>query len=88
MVKFNSCADTRQISAAANSSRYVILLVPFWKILSFETHGLRFLVRNRAAFCLIRIFFQMQCGMLTRHYHSTTARSGLRNDLILPKLIF
>ena len=88
MVTFNSCADTRQIWAAANSRQYLILLVPFWKMMSFETHRLRFLVRNRAAFCLIRILLQMQCGMLTRRYHSTTARYGLRNDLILPKLIF
>ena len=88
MVIFNSCTDTHQISAAPNSRRYLILLVSFWKMMSFETNGLRFLVRNCAAFCLIRILPQMQCGMLTRHYHSTTARYGLRNDLILPKLIF
>ena len=84
MVTFNSCAETRQISAAPNSRRYLILLVPFWKMMSFETKELHFLVRNRAAFCLIRILPQMQCGMLTIHYHSTTARYGLRNDLILP----
>ena len=59
MVTFNSCTDTRQISAAPNSRRYLIVLVPFWKIMSFETIGLRFLVRNRAAFCLIRILPQM-----------------------------
>ena len=81
MVTFNSCIDTRQISAAPNSRRYLILLAPFWKTISFETNGLRFLVRNRAAFCLIRVLPQMQCGMLTRHYHSTTAQYGLRNDL-------
>ena len=82
MVTFNSCTDTRQISVARNSRRYLILLVPFWKMMSFETIGLRFLVRNRAAFCLIRDLPQMQCGrMLTRHYHSTTARYELRNDL-------
>ena len=73
VVTFNSCTDTRQISAAPNSCRYLILLVSFWKMMSFEANGLRFLVRNRAAFCLICI--------LPRHYHSTTARSGLRNDL-------
>ena len=88
MVTLNSCTDLRQISAAPNSRRYPILLVSFWKMMTFETNGLRFLMRNRAAFCLIRILPQMQCGMLTRHYHSTTARYGLRNDLILPKLIF
>ena len=88
MVTLNSCTDTRQISAALNSRRYLILLVSFWKMMTFETNGLRFLMRNRAAFCLICILPQMQCGMLTRHYHSTTARYGLRNDLILPKLIF
>ena len=88
MVTLNSCTDTRQISAAPNSRRYLILLVSFWKMMTFETNGLRFLMRNRAAFCLICILPQMQCGMLTRHYHSTTARYGLRNDLILPKLIF
>ena len=74
MVTFNWCTDTRQISAAPNSRLYLILLVSFWKIMNFETNGLRFLVRNRAAFCLIRILLQMQCGMLARHYHSTTAR--------------
>ena len=65
MVTLNSCSDSRQISAAPKSRRYLILLVPFWKMMSFETNGLRFLVRNRAAFCLIRILPQMQCGMLT-----------------------
>ena len=55
MMTFNSCTDTRQISAAPNSCRYLILLVSFWKMMSFETNGLRFLVRNRAAFCLICI---------------------------------
>ena len=59
MVTFNSCTDTRQISAAPNSRQYLILLVPFWKMTRFETNGLRFLVRNRAAFCPIRIFPQM-----------------------------
>ena len=88
LVTFNSCTDTRQISASSNSRRYLILLVSFWKMMSFETNGFRFLVRNCAAFCLIHILPQMQCGMLTRHYHSTTARYELRNDLILPKLIF
>ena len=88
MVTFNSCSDTRQILAAPNSRRYLILLVPLWKTMSFETNRLRFLMRNRAAFCLIRILPQMQRGMLTRHYHSTTSRFRLRNDLILLKLIF
>ena len=63
-VTFNSCTDMRQISAAPNSRRYLILLIPLWKMLSFETNWLRFLVRNRAAFCLIRILPQMQCGMV------------------------
>ena len=76
MVTLNSCTDTRQISAAPNFRRYLILLVSFRKMMTFETIGLRFLMRNRAAFCLIRILPQMQCGMLTRHHHSTTARSG------------
>ena len=88
MMTFNSCTDTRQISSAPNFCRNLILLVSFWKKISFETNGLRFLVRNCATFCLICILPQMQCGMLMRHYHSTTARYGLRNDLILPKLIF
>ena len=88
MVTFNWCTETRQISAAPNSRRYLILLVPFWKMMSFEINGLHFLVRNRAAFCLFCILPQMHRGMLTIHYHSTTARYGLRNDLILPKLIF
>ena len=43
MVTFNSCTDTRQISAAPNSRRYLILLAPFWKMMSYETFGLRFL---------------------------------------------
>ena len=80
LVTLNSCTDTHQISAAPNSRRYLILLVSFWKMMTFETNGLRFLMRNRAAFCLIRILPQMQCRMLTRHYHSTTARYGLLND--------
>ena len=88
MVAFNLRTDMRQISAAPNSRRYLILLFPLWKMMSFETNGLRFLVRNRAAFCVIRILPQMQCGMLTRHYYSTTARYRLRNDLISRKLIF
>ena len=46
----------------------------FWKKMDCV-----FLVQNRAAFCLLR-FSQKQCGMLTRHYHSKTARYGLRND--------
>ena len=53
MVTLNSCTNTRQITAAPNFRRYLLLLVPFWKIMSFETNGLRFLVRNRAAFCHI-----------------------------------
>ena len=88
IVTINSCTEMNQISAAPNSRQYLILLVPLWKMMSFETNGLRFLVRNCAAFCLIRIFQQIQCSMLTRHYYSTTARYGLRNDLILRKLIF
>ena len=48
--------------------------------MSFETNGLRFLVRNRADFCLVCILPQKQRGVLTRHHHSTTARYGLRND--------
>ena len=81
MVTFNSCTDTRQISAAPNSRRYLIVLVPFWKMMSFETNGLGFLVRNRAAFYLAHVLPQKQCGTLTRHYHSTTTRYGQSNDL-------
>ena len=33
---FNSCTDTRQISAAPNSRRYLIVLVPFWKMMSLK----------------------------------------------------
>ena len=80
VVTFNSCHDKRQILAASSSHRYLILLVPFRKMMSFETNGLRFLVRSRAAFCLVRVLPQMQCGMLTRHYHFMTARYGLRNE--------
>ena len=79
MVTFNSCTDTRQIWAAPNSRRFLILLVLFWKMMNFEVNGLRFLVGSRAAFCLVRVLPQMQCGMLTGHYHSSTARYGLRN---------
>ena len=42
MVTFKSSTDTHQISAA-NSRLYLILLVPFWKMISFETNGLRVL---------------------------------------------
>ena len=44
MVTFNSCTDMCQIAATPNSLRYLILLVPLWKMMSFETNGLRFLV--------------------------------------------
>ena len=74
MVTLKSCTDMRQISAA-NSRRYLILLVPFWKMMRFETNGLRFLVRNRAAFSLACVLPQKQCGMLTRHNYSKQARS-------------
>ena len=50
--------------------------------MSFETNGLRFSARNRAAFRLVLVLPQKQCGMLTRRYHSTTERYGVRNDLI------
>ena len=81
MVTFKSCTHTPQISAAPNSRQYLILLVPFWKMMSFETNGLRFLVRNRAAFSLVFVLPQKQFGMLKRHYYSKTARSNsLRND--------
>ena len=68
MVTFNSCTDTRQISTAPNSRRYLIRrVVPFWKMMSFETIRFRFLVQNRSAFCLVRVLPQKQCGMQTRH---------------------
>ena len=82
MVTFISCTDRPQISAAPISCRYLILLLPFWKMMSFETNRLRFSVRNCAAFCFVRVLPQKQCDKLTRHYHSTTARYGLRNDPI------
>ena len=78
MVTFNSCTDTSQISAAPNSRRYLILLVPFWKMMSFETIRMRFLVRNRAAFCLIRVLPQMQYGRDaedTLSFHDSTIRA-------------
>ena len=50
MVTFCSCTDTRQISAAPNSRRYVILLVPYWKMISFERNELRFFVRKPRCF--------------------------------------
>ena len=81
MVTFNSCIDTHQISTSPNSHRYLILLVPFWKMMSFKTNKSRFLVQIRAAFCLVCVLAQKQCDKMTRHYHSTTARYGLRNDL-------
>ena len=80
MVTFISCADRPQISPAPISCPYLILLLPFWKMMSFETNGLRFLARNCAAFCFVCVLPQKQCDKLTRHYHSTTARYGLRND--------
>ena len=49
---------------------------------SFETIGLRFLVRNRPAFCLIGVLPQMQCGRdadETLSFHDSTIR--VRNDL-------
>ena len=82
MVTFNSCTDTRQISATPNSCRYLILLGPFWKMMSFETIGLRFLVQNHAAFCLIGVLPQMQCSRdadETLSFHDSTIR--IRNDL-------
>ena len=33
MVTFNSCTDTCQVSSFPNSRRYLILLVPFWKMM-------------------------------------------------------
>ena len=66
MVTFNSCTDTRQISAAPNSRQYLIQLFPFRKMMSFLTNGLRFLVQNCAASCLIRVLPQMYCGMQAR----------------------
>ena len=68
MVTFNLCTDMRQISAAPSSRRYLIVLVTFWKMMIFETNGLRFLVQNRATFCLVRVRLQKLCGMLTKHY--------------------
>ena len=79
MVIFNSCTDTPQISATPDSRWYLIVLVPFWKTMSFEQMDCVFWYR--AAFRLVRVLPQKQCGMLTRHYHSTVARYGLRNDL-------
>ena len=88
MVTLNSCTDTRQISAAPNSRRYLILPVLFWKMMSFETNGLRFLVRNRAVFCLIRILSQMQCGMRDIIIPRQRDTGYVRNVLILPNLVF
>ena len=42
MVTSNSWSDTRQISAAPNSHQYLILLVPFRKMVSFETKWIAF----------------------------------------------
>ena len=41
-VTFNSWTDSHQISAAPNSQQYLILLVPFWKMMSFETKWIAF----------------------------------------------
>ena len=52
--------------------------------MSFETIGLRFLVRNRAAFCPIGVLPQMQCGRdadETLSFRSSTIR--VCNDLTL-----
>ena len=77
MVSFISCTDTRQISAAPNSRRYLIFLVSFCKMMSFETNGLRSLVRNRATFCLLHILSQMQSwyGDDTLPFHDSAIRA-------------
>ena len=42
MVTVNSWIHTRQISVGPNSHQYLILLVPVWKIMSFETKWIAF----------------------------------------------
>ena len=42
MMTFNLWTATRQISAAQNPHEYLILLVPFWKMMSFETKWISF----------------------------------------------
>ena len=48
--------------------------------MSFETKWIAFLAQNSAASSLIHILPQTQCGMLMKHYHSTTAQYRLCND--------
>ena len=51
--------------------------------MSFETKLIAFFgPKSRAAFCLVYVLPQKQCGMLSRHRRSKTARYGLRNDRI------
>ena len=80
LVTFNSWTDTCQISAAPNFW-YLILLVPFWKMISFETKWVAFLKQICTAFCFLCILLQKQCGMLTRHYYLKTVPYRLSNDL-------
>ena len=77
---FSVWTGTRQISAAPNSRRYQILLVPFWKMMSFETKWIAFFFQIYAAFYLVHVLLQKQCCMLMRHYHFKAARYVLCND--------
>ena len=81
MVTFNSCTDTPQISAAPDSRRYLILLVPFWKMKSFVTKRLRFLVQNRSFLPRSRAPAKVMRYADETFYHSMTARYELHNDL-------
>ena len=60
-VAFNLWIGIRQISAASNSHRYLILLVSFWKMMSFETKWSAFF-GAKSHCCLVGDLPQKQCG--------------------------
>ena len=64
--------------AAPNSDRYLILFVPFWKMMRFETNWVAVFVAN--LHCFLPRWRSPAKAMLTRHYHCKTARKKLRND--------
>ena len=80
MVTFNSWTDTLQISAAPNFYHYLILLVPFWKIMSFETKWIAFFGAKSRCYLPRSRSPQKQCVMLTRYSHSKIPRYCLRSE--------
>ena len=80
MVTFNLFTDTRQIWAAPNCCRYLILLVPFWKMMSFKTKWIAFFGAKLRCF-LPQLGFPTNAMRYADKTlsHSTTARFGLCN---------